>query len=120
MKNLTCAVAVSLAILAASSAQAGQVWKVAEGANGNLKGSWTITATGGQIQGSATMSNGGQSVTYFVAGALANGVYTLQRVSPSDNTNCTYRGQPNPDGSIAGMANCNGQSNPWIVTISQQ
>jgi hypothetical protein len=115
MKNSAVALALT-AILAASPSMAAEAWKVVEGPRGTVKGMWRVEFEGDRISGAADMFGAqGQSSKYRLAGKLEAGVYTAQRLSPSDGVMCMYRGAKRLDGAIAGTAICGGQSGPWTA-----
>ncbi len=104
----------SVVVLAASSSMATEAWKVVEGPHGSVTGLWSVAFSGDRISGAADMFGArGQSTKYRLAGKLEAGVYTAQRLSPSDGVMCMYRGARRFDGVIAGTAICGGQSGPW-------
>jgi hypothetical protein len=115
MKRLATLIALFAAI-GATPALAGAAWKVVEGQRGSVKGTWNVVVLGAEIKGAASMFGPtGQPVTYSLAGKMENGAYTVRRLAPSDGVECTYRGAPKADGAIAGMANCGGQTGPWLA-----
>ncbi len=109
MKRTAFVVALALAPAAASA----ETWMVVEGADGKMKGVWTVTAAGPTINGVATMKNGrGMAVGYKIAGSAQGGNYVLQRVDPSDGVACVYVGKP-AGKTIAGTAKCGRDSAQW-------
>jgi len=108
-----------IAALAASFAPAvacAEVWNVSEGPQAKVKGIWNVTLDGAKVSGKATMAGlTGATLTYNVSGQKKDDGFVLRRVKASDSAECTYVGKPQPDGSIAGAAICNGQSTPWMV-----
>lgn len=109
------------AALGAGAASATEAWKVVEGAHGGGKGVWSVTVSGDRLSGNADMFGPrGQPLKYRLIGKLENGVYTAQRVSPSDGVDCMYRGTKRLDGAISGAAICGAQTGVWTVEPSRK
>ncbi|MCC2107604.1 MAG: hypothetical protein KDJ40_08565, partial [Hyphomicrobiales bacterium] len=79
MKRLAFALSLALAPAIASA----ETWMVVEGANGKVKGSWTVAVAGPSINGAAAMKNeNGMAIAYKIAGNAQNGDYVIQRIQP--------------------------------------
>lgn len=110
MKRIAFAAALALVPAAASA----ETWMVVEGADGKVKGAWTVTVAGAIVNGAATMKDGrGMTISYQIAGNAQGGNYALQRVSPSDGVACDYIGKAAGPKAINGTAKCGRVSAPW-------
>lgn len=108
--------ALALVLALAPAAASAETWMVIEGADGKVKGSWTVTAVGPAINGAASMKDGrGMTISYRIAGNAQGGNYVLQRMSPSDSVACDYIGKAAGPKAINGVAKCGRASAPWKV-----
>ena len=111
------AIATCLACLVVvPAARAGEIWSVTEEVNGSSSGEWQIEVDHRSLKGLARMVRlNGAAVNYTVDGEVHHREVVLHRLSPSDNTDCVYRGQMNHDGTISGAAFSNGRVGMWAV-----
>lgn len=110
LNRATFAFVLALAPVAASA----ETWMVVEGADGRMKGSWTVTVAGPVVNGAAAMKDGrGMAISYKIAGNAQGGNYVLQRVAPSDGVACDYVGKAAGPKAINGTAKCGRASAPW-------
>lgn len=110
MKRAALALVLALAPATASA----ETWMVVEGADGKMKGSWTVTVAGASVNGAAAMKDGrGVAISYKVAGNAQGGNYVLQRIAPSDGVACDYVGKAAGPKAINGVAKCGRASAPW-------
>ncbi|MCC0003787.1 MAG: hypothetical protein H6872_01030 [Methylobacteriaceae bacterium] len=111
MKNR---IALAFALALVPAAACAETWMVVEGADGKVKGAWTVNVAGAAINGAAAMKNErGMAVTYKVAGDNQNGNYVIQRIQPSDGVACTYVGKAAGPKAINGTAKCGRDSAQW-------
>ena len=110
MKRIAFATALALIPAAASA----ETWMVVEGADGKVKGAWTVTVAGAAVNGAAAMKDGrGVTISYKIAGNAQGGNYVLQRVATSDGVACDYVGKSAGPKAINGTAKCGRVSAPW-------
>lgn len=113
MKRLAFALSLALAPAIASA----ETWMVVEGANGKVKGSWTVAVAGPSINGAAAMKNeNGMAIAYKIAGNAQNGDYVIQRIQPTDGVACTYVGKAAGPKTINGTAKCGRDNVQWSAT----
>lgn len=106
--------AIALVVALAPAAASAETWMVVEGADGKVKGAWTVTAAGAALNGAASMKDGrGAAITYRIAGNTQGGDYVLQRVAPSDGVACDYIGKAAGPKAINGMVKCGRATAPW-------
>lgn len=115
MKRIAFAIALALVPAAASA----ETWMVVEGADGKVKGAWTVTVAGPTVNGVAAMKDSrGMTIAYKIVGTAQGDNYVLQRVSPSDGVACDYIGKAAGPKAINGTAKCGRASAPWKAVKS--
>lgn len=115
-------IAFSVLVGFTGTAFAADTWTVREGAEGRVKGTWTVEQKGAAVSGSALMQGGGtKPITYNLTGRVDGAHYTVRRVNPSDGLDCSYTGTAEKNDprtrtfEINGTANCRGKGAMWSV-----
>lgn len=109
MSKLAISLIVSLAALMGAAHADSKKWNVTEEGTSGIKagqGTWSVnTDTDSKITGSATLqSNSGSPVTYKLAGAVKDSVYTVELVDRTDGKQgCIWTGAVPASGAKAGL-----------------
>ena len=106
----------------AGPAFAVDTWAVREGADGKTFGTWMVEQSGTSLTGTAVMQAGdGKQLRFNVVGKVDGTHYTLNRVRPSDGTDCRYTGSLEKNDirartfELKGTVTCRGKGGIWTA-----